>query len=127
MKVKEDDAIGRIMQISANVTASFDHFATQVEAGTLTYRSSERDQEVREQLSVMRKLKDPDLSLDGQPVYRWMKPERISSAKANDNDHIHHSSIYCMLASRLVYMNQGMSAIPVGIKKLNTELKKKKR
>ena len=112
LKSKDDEAVGNIKQITINMTPAFDFFADQVVSGLVTYKSSSMDNEILKQLSVMRKVRDyrsPDV-----PVYKWVKPRKMSGGRdGKAEDHIHHSSVMCLMAQRLLSKNKYAGGIPV--------------
>jgi len=99
LKHREDEALGNIRIINANLTPAMDYLADQLMNGLISYKSSSLDNQVIEQLSQMSRQRDyrgGRIDDNEEIVHRWIKP----NGKAND--HIHHSTLYCMLASKLI-------------------------
>jgi hypothetical protein len=109
LKSKEDEAVGNIKIININMTPAFDYFADQVVNGLIAYKASSMDNLVLDQLSVMSRQRDYRGSEDEFVSYRWMKP----NGKAED--HIHHSSLYCSMASRLLSKNTFSAGPPMAV------------
>jgi hypothetical protein len=112
LKNKEDEALGNIRIINSNMTPCFDTFADGVMNGLISYKSSSMDHQVIEQLSQMSRQRDyrgGSVDDGAEITYRWMKPNNKA------NDHIHHSSLYCMLASKLISRSNFVGAIPPNI------------
>jgi len=109
LKNKSDEAIGDIRVININMTPAFDFFADQTMNGLITYKSSSMDKVVLDQLSVMSRQRDyrgGRIDDNAEIVYRWRKPQ-----KRGAEDHIHHSSLYAMLASKLLSKSKFQSGI----------------
>lgn len=102
LKVREDDVIGRIQQVNIKMTSAFDLFSEKIADKTILYRTSEYDKTLKEQLSVMMRIKDYRVN-SMSTSYRWIKPNKIvGNESASTDDHLHHASIYAMIAQRLV-------------------------
>lgn len=101
LKIKEDEAIGNIQVINCNQTVTFDFLADQLMNGLISYKSSPMDATILNQLSVMSRQRDYSAGRieDGAEItYRWRKPNRSGKI----DDHVHHSTCYCLLASKLL-------------------------
>ncbi len=113
LKDKQDEAIGNIKVININMTPAFDYFADQISNGLISYKSSEMDKVITDQLSVMFKQRDYSAGRvdDGaEIVYRWRKPQRASGVSRDD--HIHHSSLYCTLSAKLLSRSRFSTSLP---------------
>jgi len=113
LKQKDDPAVGTIKVINCNMTPTFDHFADQISNGLIAYKSSAMDGEITKQLSVMSRQRDYSAGTidDGSEIsYRWRKPNQGRRV----NDHIHHSSVMCLLASKLITKNRYSGGLPSG-------------
>ena len=110
LKIKDDEALGTIRVVNINMTPAFDYFADQILNGLISYKSSPLDKAVKEQLSIMSRQRDYSVGRiddDEAIVYRWRKP----SGKKQD-DHIHHSSIYCTMAAKLISKSRFQTSLP---------------
>jgi hypothetical protein len=113
LKHKIDDAVGAIRVINVNMTPTFDYFADQISNGLITYKSSHMDAEVTKQLSVMSRQRDYSAGTidDNQDiVYRWRKPNTTGKV----DDHLHHSSIYVALASKVISKSRYQTSLSPG-------------
>jgi len=120
LDVRDDEATGKVKLVSINMSPAFDVFSDMVSSGLLTYRTSEYDQMLLEHLQVMRRVRDAKNSSAGQTVYKWIKPKKLSIRGASDEDHLHHSSVYCMVASRIVMKDIAQVYMPVDIHTVDT-------
>lgn len=112
LNIKDDEALGTIRLVNINMTPTFDYFADQLLNGLITYKSSPMDKAVGDQLSVMSRQRDYSRGTVGdgsEIIFRWRKP----SGKNIIEDHLHHSSIYCTVAAKLISKSRYQTHLPM--------------
>lgn len=103
-----------VRQVSLNHTLGLDTFVGMLK-DFVTFQSGPEDALIMSHFLSMRRIQDFDKPEGMQ--YRWVK--------TTGEDHYFHSYIYLMLAAKLAYagVSNFGGAVPVVIKKLNTEKK----
>jgi hypothetical protein len=122
LDVRDDESTGKVKLVTINMSPAFDLFADMVTTQLLTYRTSEYDGTLLEHLQVMRRVRDGRLSQQGQTVYKWVKPKKLAISGASDDDHLHHSSVYCMVAARIAMKNLAHVYLPVELHTIDTRI-----
>lgn len=117
LKSKDDEAVGNIKVININMTPAFDSFADQIVNSLITYKSSSADNLILDQLAVMSRQRDyrGGIGDNIETSFRWMKPN------GRAEDHIHHSSLYCYLAGKLLSKNNIGAGTPIGVFKFKAK------
>ena len=122
LDVRDDESTGKVKLVTINMSPAFDLFADMVTTQLLTYRTSEYDETILDHLQVMRRVRDGKLSQHGQTVYKWVKPKKLAISGASDDDHLHHSSVYCMVAARIAMKNLAHVYLPVELYTIDTRI-----
>lgn len=104
IKVVDDEALGVVKQININKNFYFDYYADQLMSGKIKFRNSEYNSMVKDHHTAMRRVRDVK-SIETR--YIWTKPHGSKT-----EDHIHHLSIYCSVAARLIERGS-VSALPL--------------
>lgn len=104
LKIKEDEAIGNIRQVSINKTVYMDSYVNSLMDGTTVFSLDMDKSEIIAHHEAMRRIRNPKFS---ELRHMWVKPEGSKT-----DDHWFHSSIYCSIAGRLM-LKGGTSALPM--------------
>lgn len=95
LKEEEESSLGKVKKVRINMHAAFDYAMSLMQSGVFVFRAGEWEKEVKDQMSVMRRIKD--VKSGG---YKWIKPGKIGEDEGAD--HIHHCAVYLMVASRML-------------------------
>lgn len=128
LAMRDDEAVGTIKQVTINMSPAMDHMAGLITDGMISFRHTEMDQTLLNHMKVMRRIKDSKLSDELRvPVYRWVKPGKLSdSSGGSSEDHCHHSTLYSTIAAKLMLKAQYQLALPIEISKIRTDRKVEK-
>lgn len=91
-----------LRQVNVNRDKALDSLMDFIRSGFLSKRTCILDQEWKDQLSDMRRVKDYDSTIQ-EIVFRWMKSEE-------GNDHFHHATLYMYIASMILGVGRGSTA-----------------
>jgi hypothetical protein len=90
-----------LRQVNIVRNRAFDSLMDSLRSGMLSKKPDENDDTWVEHLTDMRRMKDWDATAQ-EMVFRWVK-------SAEGNDHLHHSMLYCYIASMIMGVSQGSS------------------
>jgi len=97
----KDEAKQELRQVNISRNKAFDSLMEFIRAMMLTKKPCDLDETWIAHLTDMRRMKDWDLSSQ-ELVFRWVK-------SAEGDDHLHHSLLYCYIASQMLGVSAGQS------------------
>lgn len=100
-----DDEKGRseVRQVNINRDKAFDALMEDIRSGRVYKVSDENDELWVTQLTDMRRMKE--WTADAEMSFVWRKSE-------DGNDHFHHATLYCRIASQIIGVSRGGIILP---------------
>ncbi len=115
VKDQEEDkesAITRVRQVTDNKNVALDALMMSIKAGQVRKVRCANDELWMSHLTDMKRMKEGNQ--DGELEYRWRKSEE-------GEDHFHHATLYCWIASQMMGVNKSGIILPPLIHKFRVK------